>query len=101
EEDFDYLSERKREGPLWTLVTERPMHLLDPEYESWDELLLAAIDKVIDDAGKNASGDLAKRTWAEFNRTEYRHPLSGGLPFVGRWLDMPKREVPGDLYTPR
>lgn len=98
--DFDYLSERKREGPLWKMVTEKPFHLLDPQYESWDELLLAAIDKVIDDDDEEDK-ELSKRTWGEYNGTEYRHPLSGSLPFIGRWLDMPSRALPGDLYTPR
>lgn len=101
DEHFDYLSERKREGPLWKMVTEKPMHLLDPHYASWDDLLLAAIDTVNDKAMKDASGDLSKRTWAEFNKTEYHHPLSGALPFIGRWLDMPAHALPGDLYTPR
>jgi penicillin G amidase len=96
--DFDYLSERKREGPLWSMVTAKPLHLLDPQYESWVDLLLAAVDKVIDDEDDE---DLSTRTWGKYNETEYRHPLSGALPFAGRWLDMPRRQLPGDLYTPR
>ena len=31
----------------------------------------------------------------------YRHPLSAAIPLLGRWLDMPRDELPGDLYTPR
>lgn len=96
---FDYLSERKREGPLWKMVTEKPLHLLDAQYTSWDDLLLAAIDRVIDDAEE--SGGLSRSSWGAFNRTRYRHPLSAALPFIGRWLDMPDRALPGDLYTPR
>lgn len=94
---FTYTSLRRREAPIWNLVTERPLHLLDPQYASWDDLLTAAIDEVLENAG----GDLADRTWFEYNVTVYRHPLSAALPFVGRWLDMPRRPVPGDLYTPR
>ena len=37
---FDHTPNRRREGPVWKLITERPMHLLDPAYASWDELLL-------------------------------------------------------------
>ena len=47
---FDYTIERKREGPLWRLVSERPLHLLDPQYASWDAFLLSSIDAVIADA---------------------------------------------------
>ena len=75
----------------------QPQHLLDPAYATWDDLLADAIDEVLERAG----GDLADRTWFEYNVTTYRHPLSAALPFVGRLLDMPKRPVPGDLYTPR
>ena len=98
---FDYTAERKREGPLWRMVTGQPLHLLDPRFQSWDAMLVAAIDRVIADTTRRWPGDLAKRTWAEANVTAYQHPLSAALPFVGRWLDMPPRAVPGDLYTPR
>ena len=39
--------------------------------------------------------------WSEYNRTSFRHPLSAAVPGLGRWLDMPSRAIPGDLYTPR
>jgi penicillin amidase len=96
---FDHTTIRRREGPIWKLVTERPMHLLDPQFSSWDELLMAAVDTVIERAERD--GDLAKRVWSEYNVTAYRHPLSSGIPFAGRWLDMPLQPVPGDLFTPR
>ncbi|MGE3340226.1 MAG: penicillin acylase family protein [Alphaproteobacteria bacterium] len=98
---FDFTIERKREGPLWRLVTERPLHLLDPAYPTWDAFLLAAVDAVIADAEAAFGPDLGARAWGELNRTRYRHPLSAALPWLGRWLDMPEVPVPGDLYTPR
>jgi penicillin amidase len=98
---FDFTIERKREGPLWRLVTERPLHMLDPAYATWEAFLVAAVDTVIADAERTYGPDLARRTWGELNRTRYRHPLSAALPWLGRWLDMPETPVPGDLYTPR
>jgi penicillin amidase len=98
---FDYATVRRREGPIWRLVTEKPPHLLDPRYSTWDEMMLATIDELITEANRDRSGDLRDRTWSEFNVTAYRHPLSAGLPFVARWLDMPIRPLPGDLYTVR
>jgi penicillin amidase len=80
------------------MVTQKPMHLLDPRFASWDHLLIAAIDAVIErskrDGGLNAP-------WSQANVTLYRHPLSSGIPFFGAWLDMPQRPLDGDLYTPR
>jgi penicillin amidase len=97
---FDHTADRRREGVVWKLVTERPMHLLDPAFASWDELLLASADAVIESAVSD--GSLRGRTWADFNETAYRHPLSASLPLVGRrLLDMPLTPIPGDLYTPR
>ena len=94
---FDYRSVRRREGPIWKLISERPMHLLDPQYESWDALILRAASNVV--ARAERDGGL-EEPWSRWNVTTYRHPLSAGLPFVGRWLDMPVQALPGDLYTP-
>ena len=98
---FDYTTIRRREGPLWSLVTRQPMHLLDPRYLDWQDLLTDAIDKVGTDAMRGRSGPLSARAWSEANVTRYRHPLSNAVPFIGRWLDMPAQALPGDLYTPR
>jgi penicillin amidase len=99
DERFDLGELRQLEGPLWKLVTERPLHLLDPRYRTWDDLLRAAAGSVL------ASYDgqpLAERTWGERNTTRIRHPLSAALPgFAGRWLDMPPRPLPGDVDMPR
>jgi penicillin amidase len=98
---FDYATVRKREGPLWAIVTTKPLHLLDPQYASWDAMLLDTIDRVISDATRGHSDGLSARVWSEVNVTSYRHPLSASIPFFGRWLDMPATPLPGDLYTPR
>jgi penicillin amidase len=97
--NFDHTALRRREGPLWKLLSERPMHLLDPQYSSWDELLIQAVDDVI--ARLKESGELSARTWSEYNAAAYRHPLAGSIPFFGRWLNMPAHDTPGDLFTVR
>ena len=96
---FDHAAHRRREGPVWALVTGRPMHLLDPAYATWEALLLAAVDATIEQAMDR--GTLDEMRWGRYNVTTYRHPLSASLPFVGRLLDMPVQTVPGDLFTPR
>ncbi len=98
---FDYSLVRRREGPLWSLVSERPLHLLDPEFATWENLFLESIDAIVEELAAAESGDLRSRTWSQMNVTVYRHPLSAAVPLLGRWLDMPITALPGDLYTPR
>jgi len=90
----------QHEGALWRLVSERPPHLLDPAYASWNELLVDAADGVI--AHFTADGGrLADATWGGLNRLDMVHPLAGSLPVVGRWLRMPRDPLPGDSFMPR
>ena len=96
---FDYATVRRREGPIWKLVNEKPMHLLDPRYASWDDLILATLDEVIAETIQRGSSALGEHKWSEYNLTMFRHPLSPAIPFAGRWLDMPARPLAGDLYT--
>jgi penicillin G amidase len=88
------------EGPLWRLVSERPVHLLDPRFKSWDEQLLAAVDAMLAFYARQ-NPDLASRTWGERNATRILHPLSQAVPALGRWLDVPSRQLPGDEEMPR
>jgi penicillin G amidase len=98
---FDYLaSVWQYEAPLWRLVSERPAHLLDPRFTSWDAALLAAADAVIADLTRDGQR-LAQRTWGERNTARIQHPLSRALPLLGRWLDMPRDPLPGDGNMPR
>jgi len=97
---FDYLDLAQFEGPLWRLVTERPPHMLDPKYRSWDELLLAAVDATVEYLRRDGI-PLANQTWGRRNTASIQHPLSLAVPLLGRWLDMPPRELPGDMNMPR
>ena len=97
---FDYTRLLRGEGPVWQILTERPAHLLDPKYHTWDAAILDAVDFTI--AQLTAGGrSLADRTWGEANTAEIRHPLASAIPFFGRYLNMPGDPLPGDVYTPR
>jgi len=97
---FDYTRLLRGEGPVWQILAERPMHLLDPKYRTWDEAILDAVDGTI--AQLTAGGKtLAERTWGEANSAEIRHPLSSAIPWFGNYLNMPGDPLPGDIYTPR
>lgn len=89
------------EAPLWSLVTQRPQHLLPAGYANWDEFLVAAVRQNIDYYRKNFEGPLSARTWGEANTAAIRHPLSRSIPFFGERLDMPAEALNGDSNLPR
>jgi penicillin amidase len=95
-----YRARRRFDGPLWRLVNERPAHLLDPRFASWDAQLLAVADGVLAEF-KKAGPNLADRTWGEANVTRVAHPLSAAIPFFGKRLNMPPHQMAGDLDMPR
>lgn len=90
----------RTEGPLWALLTERPVHLLSPRYASWDAQLLAALDFALDELTKDGS-PLDRQTWGARNTALIQHPLSRAMPSLGQWLDMPHEPLPGDSHMPR
>ena len=53
------------EGPLWSLVTEQPMHLLPRDYENWQELMIAAVEQNIAWFSESFDGPLSERSGAK------------------------------------
>jgi len=86
------------EGPLWQLVTQRPIHLLSPQYGSWDEQLVAAADATLAACGDKPLTDC---TWGDYNQADIRHPLSKALPWLAPLLDIHHGSLPGDSHMPR
>jgi penicillin G amidase len=95
DKNFSIARMDRTEGPVWRLVSERPEHLIDPRFETWDELLLSAADEVVSDANSQGA-KLADYTWGRYNTTKIRHPLSLAVPLLSWWLDMPAQALPGD-----
>lgn len=86
----------RTEGPVWQLVSKRPEHLIDPRYKDWNALLVAAADRVLDEASKGGAA-LKDFTWGNYNTTKIIHPMSPFLPqSFGEILNMPKQQLPGD-----
>lgn len=98
--DIDNVRLQRGEGPVWQLLRERPLHLLDPKYQSWDQAILDAVNATIATLTDNGKA-LADRTWAEANTAEIRHPLASAIPYFGPKLNMPAEPLPGDVFTPR
>jgi penicillin amidase len=97
---FELAELTQAEGAAWRLVSERPLHLLDPAYPSWEALLLAALDEALA-ALPGGGRDLASQTWGKRNAAAIRHPLSPSVPGMGWLLDMPADPLPGDANMPR
>lgn len=87
-------NQQQLEGPIWTIITQRPMHLLHPRYESWQALLLDVVDRVEQAMQLNGT-PFEKQTWGSVNAARVRHPLSQAVPMLGTWLDMPDAPLPG------
>jgi len=89
------------EGPLWSVVTAQPMHLLPSDYQTWQELMIAAVEQNIAWFTGNFEGPLSERNWGEVNTASIRHPLSRNIPLLGSYLDMPADQLNGDLDMPK
>jgi len=91
---------QQEEGPLWRLVTEKPPHLLVPGHRTWDDLLLAMLDRALDNITKDGA-PLEQQTWGRRNTARIQHPLSLAVPRLSRYLDMPADPLPGEDFMPR
>ncbi len=98
--DFTYQS-FQFDDAVWRLTQEQPATLLNPDYNSWNDLLLAAADRVLADIRQG--GDTpATFTWGRHTALRMRHPFSRMLPGpLARFLDMPVQPLPGGADMPR
>jgi len=89
------------EAPLWSLLTEQPMHMLPADYASWQEFMVEAMRENIRYFEENYDGALVDRSWGERNTARIQHPLSRAVPMLSRFLDMPSEPLGGDVDMPR
>jgi len=92
---------RQFEGPLWSLVSARPLHMLPGEYDSWEAFLLASVTNNINFFSENFDGPLSSRTWGEINVAAINHPLASSIPLFGGYLNMPDEQLNGDTHMPK
>ncbi len=89
-----------RHAVTWEVVAARPPHLLPPQYDDWDDLVLNAVQQ----AAAYAAGDgrkMADFTWGTRNVVVVAHPFTQIMPWLSRWLGAPARSMPGDSFMPR
>ncbi len=89
-----------RHAVTWTLLTERPPHLLPAGARDWDAVVLAAVQTVVEAAAKDGQR-LEDRIWGEVNTVRVEHPFASVVPRLHRRLAAPARPLPGDAHVPR
>jgi penicillin G amidase len=103
-ERYDKGMRFSNEEAAWALVSARPVHLLNPTFASYDELLEKAVGMLLADL-KGRGIPLSQATWGSRNHLDIRHPLSQAVPqlsrWFGAWLDMPDAQVSGDSHMPK
>ncbi len=99
--DFDWPSCEVGEYAVWTMITQKPVWLLDSKYGDWNALLLQSAAEVADELAK-IPGPLSAKTWGAFNTARIDHPLAVALPaLLADAIDMPHDPLPGDRDMPR
>ncbi|MFS1525240.1 penicillin acylase family protein [Microbulbifer sp. 2304DJ12-6] len=91
---------RQFEYPVWTLAQREPQHLLNPDFESWTTLKLAALDQVLEKMATDGQ-PLERQTWGAQNTAAIHHPLTRAIPALGWLTSMPPDPLPGDTHMPR
>ena len=82
------------------MLDEQPAGWLPPQYASWKDLQLAAIDHAVVELTRGGK-PLASATWGERNQQEIAHPIASAAPALRRWLSAPADQLPGDSHMPR
>jgi penicillin amidase len=95
---------RSVEGSIGRIVfsSNRPMHLLDARYSSWEDFFLVSLDRVLARAAAGGA-PLSEYTWGSYNTLAIEHPLSASLrASLGDFvvdsvlaLDMPRQAASG------
>ncbi len=88
------------EGPLWSLLTAEPAHLVPPGSSDWRAFLLLAVDASLSNLDPSCPV-LAQCTWGKADVVHIQHPLSSAIPALSSFLDMPAEQLPGDTDMPR
>ncbi|WP_288129128.1 penicillin acylase family protein [Microbulbifer sp.] len=101
DEDFSFgRVNRQVEYPAWEMLSREPAHLLNPEFESWEALKLAALDQVLEKMAESGEA-LEDQTWGAQNTAKIQHPLGRAASAVNWFTAMPADPLPGDSHMPR
>jgi penicillin amidase len=97
---FPWQAPQRFTETAWRLLRERPVHLLDPRFSSWDAWLDDVASEVVATLPPGCTA-IARCPWGRVNTAAIRHPISLARPMLAGWLDMAAEPLPGDWSTPR
>ena len=82
---------------LENIVQHQPKRWLPEKYDSYDELLTAAVDSAVNDPA--AAQALNSWTWGKYNSLELQNPVLGNIPLLNHWTGPGIREQSGSPFT--
>jgi penicillin amidase len=82
---------------LENLLQHQPKRWLPESYDSYDDLLAAAVDAAVSDP--EAPQELASWHWGPFHAVEIQHPILGQVPVLKRWTGPGTQPQSGSGYT--
>ncbi|PAW66151.1 MAG: hypothetical protein B9S34_08730 [Opitutia bacterium Tous-C1TDCM] len=88
------------EAVFWKLWAEKPLHWLNPDFGTWEELAAAAGDDVLRSLEKQKLAPAAA-TWGKLNTARIGHPFARSMPWLAGWLQLPEDPLPGGDDMPR
>ena len=86
------------EEAIYQLASSKPEHVLNPKYSTWQQQLESVVKEIADSI--RARGWESFR-WGERNQSDYRHPITYGVPMLNGLLSMTQTELKGDHYCPK
>jgi penicillin amidase len=82
---------------LENMVHHQPQRWLPEGYDSYDDLLAAAVEAAV--SGPDAARDLVAWKWGGFRPVEIQHPILGRIPVLQRWAGPGVQPQSGSGYT--
>ncbi|MFQ5696514.1 MAG: penicillin acylase family protein, partial [Terriglobia bacterium] len=72
---------------LENVLRQRPGHWLPEKYESYDEFLLAALDRALEELQREGgAASLQSLRWGQRLRVRFAHPFADRIPVLRRWF---------------
>ena len=90
-----------RDSLIYRLLTQKPYHLLNPLFSSWEDLLLVSASETANQMARKPE-ELPRLFWGKRNVSQIRHPFAASLPSsISRLINFPERELSGDSLVVR
>jgi penicillin G amidase len=86
-----------RNAWLENTLSEQNRAWLPANYDSFEELLVAALERAI--SAKGVPNDLSKWKWGELAAVDLKHPLFGRIPLLQRWAGPGHAPQAGNFNT--